>query len=44
MAKREDVSKYINITAAIKLTKLSRPVIPVFLTIKSEAALLANLD
>jgi hypothetical protein len=44
IAKKEDISKYINLITAIKLVKLIRLVISIFLTIKLEAILLANLD
>jgi hypothetical protein len=44
MAKREDVSEYIDLTAAVKLAEPARPVIPTFLTVKLEAASLADLD
>jgi hypothetical protein len=44
MTKRGDVSKYVNLTAAIKLAELTRPAIPMFLTVKLETALLADLD
>jgi hypothetical protein len=44
MAKRGDVSEYIDLTAAVKLAELSRPVIPMFLTVKPGTVLLADLD
>jgi hypothetical protein len=44
MAKREDVSEYVNLTAAVKPAELTRPAIPTFSTIKPRAALLADLD
>jgi hypothetical protein len=44
IAKREDVSKYVDLTAAVKPAELTRPAIPTFLTVKSEAASLADLD
>jgi hypothetical protein len=44
MAKRGDVSEYVNYTAAVKLIELTRPAISMFLIIKSGAALLADLD
>jgi hypothetical protein len=44
MAKRGDVSKYVDLTAAVKLAELTRPVIPTFSTVKPGAALLADLD
>jgi hypothetical protein len=44
IAKREDVSEYVDLTAAVKPAELTRPVIPTFLTVKLEAALLADLD
>jgi hypothetical protein len=42
--KRKDVSKYVDLTTAIKSAELARPAIPIFLTVKLEAALLADLD
>jgi hypothetical protein len=44
IAKRGDVSKYVDLTAAVKPAELTRPAIPMFLTIKSEAVSLADLD
>jgi hypothetical protein len=44
IAKREDVSKYVDFTTVIKLIELTRLVISIFLTIKLKAALLADLD
>jgi hypothetical protein len=44
MAKREDVSEHVNLTATIKPAELARLVIPTFLIVKLEAALLADLD
>jgi hypothetical protein len=44
IAKREEVSKYVDLTTTIKLAELIRLVISMFLTIKLEAALLADLD
>jgi hypothetical protein len=44
IAKREDVSEYVDLTAAVKPAELTRPVISTFLTIKLGAALLADLD
>jgi hypothetical protein len=44
IAKREDVSEYVDLTAAIKLAEPARPVILTFLTVKLETVLLADLD
>jgi hypothetical protein len=44
MAKRGDVSEYMDLTAAVKLAELARLAIPTFLIVKPEAALLADLD
>jgi hypothetical protein len=44
IAKREDISEYVDLTTAIKLAEPARPVISTFLIVKLEAALLANLD
>jgi hypothetical protein len=44
IAKRGDISKYVDLITTIKLAELIRLVISMFLTIKLEAALLANLD
>jgi hypothetical protein len=44
IAKREDVSEYVNLTAAVKPAELTRLVISIFLTVKLEAVLLADLD
>jgi hypothetical protein len=39
-----DVSEHVDLTAAIKLAELARPVIPTFLIVKLKAALLAYLN
>jgi hypothetical protein len=44
VAKKEDVSKYVDLTATIKLAELAKLVISMFLIVKLEAVLLANLD
>jgi hypothetical protein len=44
MAKRGDVSEYVDLTAAVKPVELTRPAIPTFLTVKLGAASLADLD
>jgi hypothetical protein len=44
MAKRGDVSEYVDLTAAVEPAEPARPVIPTFLTVKPGAALLADLD
>jgi hypothetical protein len=44
MAKRGDVSEYVDLTAAVKLAEPARPAISTFLIVKSGAALLADLD
>jgi hypothetical protein len=44
IAKREDVSEYVDLTAAVELAEPARPAIPTFLIVKLEAASLADLD
>jgi hypothetical protein len=44
IVKREDVIEYVNLTTTIKSAESARPVISMFLTVKLEAALLADLD
>jgi hypothetical protein len=44
IAKRGDVSEYVDLTAAVKPAEPARPAIPMFLTVKLEAVLLADLD
>jgi hypothetical protein len=44
MAKRGDVSEYVDLTAAVETAEPARPAIPTFSTIKSGAASLADLD
>jgi hypothetical protein len=44
IAKREDVSEYVDLITAIKLAEPARPAIPTFLKVKLEAVLLADLD
>jgi hypothetical protein len=44
MAKRGDISEYIDLTVAVEPAELTRPAIPTFLTVKLEAASLADLD
>jgi hypothetical protein len=44
MAKRGDVSEYVDLTAAVEPAESARPAIPTFSTVKPGAALLADLD
>jgi hypothetical protein len=44
MAKREDVSEYVDLTTAVKPAELARLVISTFLIVKLEAASLADLN
>jgi hypothetical protein len=44
MAKREDVSEYVNLTVTVELAEPARPVISTFLTVKLETVSLADLD
>jgi hypothetical protein len=44
MARRGDVTEYVNLTATTEPAELARPVISTFLTVKTGAALLAELD
>jgi hypothetical protein len=44
MAKRGDVSEYVDLTAAVEPAEPARPAIPTFSTVKLGAASLADLD
>jgi hypothetical protein len=44
IAKRGDVSEYVDLTAAVEPAEPARLVIPTFLTVKPGAASLADLD
>jgi hypothetical protein len=44
IAKRGDVSEYVDLTAAVEPAEPARPAIPTFLTVKPGAASLTNLD
>jgi hypothetical protein len=44
MARREDVTEYVNLTTTTEPAEPARPAIPTFSTVKIEAALLAELD
>jgi hypothetical protein len=44
MARRGDVTEYVNLTATTEPAEPARPAIPTFSTVKTEAALLAELD
>jgi hypothetical protein len=38
------MTEYVNLTTTTELAELARPAIPTFLTVKTGAALLAELD